>query len=53
MGCIPRGMEAFNGDARLSYHRWITAASVVASTAHPRAPPDELLTALEARVVPE
>ena len=29
MRCMPRGVEALDGNARLSYHRWITAASVV------------------------
>ena len=32
MRCMPRGMEALHGHARLPCHRWITAASVTAST---------------------
>jgi len=37
MRCVPRGVEALHGHARPSYHRWITGASVMASTTHPRA----------------
>ena len=52
MRCMPRGVEALDGDARLSYHRWITAASVVASTAHPREHHSTLLfRPLDAHVV--
>ena len=45
MRCMPRGVEAVHGRARLSCHRWITAASVMASATHPRAHLSTLLTA--------
>ena len=37
VSCVPAGLEALHGRARLSCHRWSTAARVVASVAHPRA----------------
>ena len=52
MRCMPRGAEALHGQARLSCHRWITAASVMASTAHPRTHRSTLLSRpLDAHVV--
>ena len=51
MGCMPAGVAALRGPARLSCHRWSTAARVVASVAHPRACPDMLLTASRGRTL--
>ena len=47
MRFVPAGLEALRGRARLSCHRWSTAARVVvASVAHPRACPDMPLVPL-------